>query len=244
MSILTTDLVAYGAVNRPTDDVSLSGNSIDIQNRPVFTQLLANSTLVYSSSAADTRSITCSGRNAAGSLVAETVVLNGATAVSGSQVFERILVVTLNGVTGAQTVTIGGSGVGNLGQIPPNENGFYCMFINSASQASPVARYEKIYWQNKNATLTLTAAQIQLTADPSSKINIGLVAALNDATSVTNRLTVPGGISFVGVGVAQNVPTNQVPAGSACGVWIQQSLLAGDAPLKSTFTTQLSGTSV
>jgi hypothetical protein len=243
MSILTTDLIAYGALNRPVDDVALSGNSIDIQNRPVFTQLLANSTLVYSSSGADTRTVTCSGRNAAGALVAEQVTLNGVTAVSGAQIFERILVVALS-ASGAQTLTVGGSGVGNLGQVPANEKGFYCMFINSASQASPVNRYEKIYWKNTNATLTLTAAQIQLTADPSSKISIGLEAALNDATSVANRLTVPGGISFVGVGVAQNVPTNQVPAGSACAAWIQQSLLAGDAPLKSTFTTQLSGTSV
>jgi len=243
MSIQTTDLVAYGALNRPTSDSTISGNSIDIQNRPVFTQLLANSTLVYTSSAADTRTITVSGRNAAGVVVAEQATLNGATAVSGAQVFERILTVTLS-ASGSQTVTVGGSGIGNLGQVPANEIGFYCMFINAFSQASPTNRWEKIYWQNKNASLTLTSAQITLTADPSSKINIGLELNLNDATSVANRLAQPAGITFVGVGVAQNVPTNQVPAGSECAVWIEQMLLANDAPLKSTFTTQLSGTSV
>jgi hypothetical protein len=243
MSILTGDLIAYGALNRPLDDVSLSGNSIDIQNRPVFTQLLANSTLVYTSNAADARVITVSGRNAAGVIVAESLALNGATPVSGAQVFERILVVSLS-ASGTQLVTVGGSGVGNLGQVFPNERGFYCMFINAASQASPTNRFEKIYWKNTNASLTLNSAQVTLTADPSSKITIGLETVLNDATSVANRLAVPAGVAFVGVGVAQNVPTNAVPAGSEIATWIEQSLLANDAPLKSTFTTQLAGTSV
>ena len=244
MSITTAELIAYGSLNRPQDDVATSGGAPDFQNRPVFTQLVANSTLVYTSNAADTRQVTTRGRDSTGAIVNETISLNGTTPVSGAQVFERILTVQVAS-SGSQVVTIGGAGNSSLGQIPASEIGFYCMFINSASDpAVGKTRYEKIFWKNTDAALTLTSATIQLSADPSSKITIGLTVALNDSTSVANRLAAPAGVSFVGVGVSQNVVGNQLAAGSEQGVWILQTLNAGDAALKSTFTTQLAGNTV
>lgn len=245
MSILTTDLIAYAALNLPLDDVSLTGGAPDAQRRPVFAQLLANSTLVYSSSGPDTRVVQATGRDSTGAIVSEAVVLTGAVAVSGTQIFERLQIVSITGgASGAQTVTIGGGGVGQLGQIPPGELAFYMMFRNAGSQIIPVNRYEKLFWKNNNAGLTLTSAQVTLTADPSAKLTLGVAPANNDSATVATRLLPPAGVAFVGIGVAQGVPGGQLAAGSYIGVWMQQSLLANDAPLKSTFTTQLAGTSV
>lgn len=249
MSILTTDLVLYGPISNPADDVSTSGGVIDPQRRPVFTQLLANTTLVYSSSTADTRSIQATGRDATGTVQTETITLNGATAVSGSQIFERLQTVSVSGgASGAQTVTVGGSGIGagggGLFTIPAGELGIYMLFRNASSSSSPVTRYEKMHFKNKNASLTLQSASLQLLSDPSGVLQSGVSASLNDGLSVSNRLSVPGGISFVGVGVGQNVPGNTLPASQYIGVWISQGLAANNAAIRNSFTEQLSGTTV
>lgn len=249
MSILTSDLVLYGPLSNPTDDVSASGGTPDFQRRPVFTQLLANSVLVYQSNGADTRGVQAVGRDSTGSVVTETVILNGAAAVTGSQVFERLQSVSLTGgVSGAQIVTVGGSGIGagggGLFTIPATELGIYMNFRNAASAASPTVRYEKMFFKNKNASLTLQSAQVQLLTDPSTVLQSGVAATLNDSLSIANRLAVPGGISFVSVGVNQNVPTNALPAGQYVGVWISQNLAANNAAIRNPFAEQLSGTTV
>src|SRR5579863_9700008 len=112
MSILSTDLLLYGPANNPTTDVASSGGAIDATRRPVFTQLLANSTLVYVSSAPDVRQVTATGRDSTGAVQTETVTLNGVIAVSGSQVFERLQSVNCSTSGTGQQVTIGGSGIG------------------------------------------------------------------------------------------------------------------------------------
>jgi hypothetical protein len=118
------------------------------------------------------------------------------------------------------------------------------LFYDSASTASPTQRYEKIFWKNTNGSLTLNNAVIQLSADPAGKLLIGLTAALNDTTSVANRLSAPAGVTFVSVGVNQNVVGTALAAGSAQGTWVELSLLANDSPQKNTGTTRLTGTSV
>lgn len=118
-------------------------------------------------------------------------------------------------------------------------------FRNAASAASPVSRYEKMFFKNKNASLTLQSASVQLLADPSGVLQSGIAASTNDSLSVANRLAVPGGISFVGVGVSQNVPGGgTLPAGSYIGVWILQALAANNAAIRASFTEQLTGTTV
>lgn len=249
MSITSSELIAYGPLSNPTDDVGASGGACDQQRRPVFTQLLANSTLVYVSSAADTRVIQSIGRDSTGTVKTENVALNGSTAVSGAQIFERLQSVSFTGgASGAQTATVGGSGIGTgpggLFTIPPGEIGIYMNFRNAASQATAVQRYEKIFFKNNDAALTLQSAQVQLLSDPSGVLLMGVAASLNDSLSVSNRLSAPGGISFVGVGVNQNVPTNVLPAQNLVGVWVEQSLLANNAAIRQPFTLQLQGTTV
>lgn len=246
MSITTADLNAYGSANRPKDDTTTSGGAIDDQRRPVFTPLTANSVLAVNSDyTTDTRTVNIEGRDSTGAIQTEGVALTGTTPVAGSQVWERIQDVFAASADAAPTVTVRQGIAGALiGTIPPNEFGFFRMFQRSASEASQTQRYEKLFWRNDHPTLTLNDAKVTLTADPSAKIEIGLATAKDDSGSVANRESAPGGVSFVDDGVAQNVPTTILAAGEAIGVWVRMTLAANDSPVKSTFTTQLSGTSV
>lgn len=247
MPITSAELILFGSANRPEDDATASGGAIATTVRPVFTDFTGNQTIRVSSDGADTRTVTIDGRNTAGANVTEVLTLNGTTPVNGTQVFERISSVDLSATDAARTVTVQTNEATpqTIGTIPPNELGFYRMFRNSASDpAAAKVRYEKVFWKNTNASLTLNQAQVTLTADPAAKIRMGVATTKNDTTSVANRLTAPTGITFVDDNVAQAVPGNTLEAGSAIGVWIEQTLAAGDAAQKTTFTLKLDGTTV
>jgi len=245
MPIASSDLVLYNSASMPTDDTSTSGGAIDTLRRPVFTQMTANAQLALVSSGADTRQVTITGRKTDGTYTSETVTLNGTTEVLTTNTYERLLRAEASATHASNTITIKqGAGGSTLATIPPNERGVTAMFINSASESTAVDRYEKVFFKNNHATLTLQSAQVTLTADPAAKIFIGLATAKNDSGSVANRKTAPAGITFVDDNVAVNVPGNTLEAGSAIGVWVRQSLAANDAPVRSTFTLQISGTTV
>ena len=114
----------------------------------------------------------------------------------------------------------------------------------SASQAGSVERFEKFFWENAHATLTLNSAAVQLTADPASRIRVAVESTKNDTVSIANRLVVPGGVTFVDDSVQQNVPGTTLEALSDIGIWVEQDLLAADSPIRSTFTHELAGTTV
>jgi len=247
MPIASADLIALGSLNRPEDDTALVGGAIDIDNRPVFTQLAANDTVqVKSDNAGDiTQNVTITGRDAAGAEVSEVLgPLTGVTPVVGTQTFERVLKVVMDAdAVGIITVerTIGPT---LIQTIPIGERGFYGLFIKSASESAATTRFEKLFWKNTHASLTLNAAKVELTADPAAKIRLGLEAAKNDTNTAANRKTAPGGVTFVDNNVKQDVPGNTLEAASAIGTWIELALAIDDTPVKDTFTTQLEGTSV
>lgn len=242
MSILATDLVLWSSANIPTDEVSTAGGAISTTARPTLVQLTATSTVDYVSSAADTRTVTTTGRDATGSIVTETKTLNGTTTVTGTQSFERVLSVVLSATNGSNTVTVTQhSNSATIATIGPNETTRHIAFQQSFSSTSIKNYYEKHFWKNNNGSLTLTVAAVKLTADPSAVITIGCATALNDSGTVTNRLTAPAGVTFVDDNISQSVPTGQIAAGSAIGLWIDMTLAANNAALKSSFTTQLSG---
>jgi hypothetical protein len=245
MAILSTDLIAFASASLPTTDSATTGGAIDITRRPVFTQFGANAVVAIISDGADTRNVTVTGRLATGVIDTDIIALNGAVEALGVKTFERILKVEAATTSGTRTVTVKqGTGGSTIGTIPINETGFYALFYDSASD--PVAtktRHEKIFWKNNHGTLTLTSAAMKLTADPSSKIRIGCAPSVGDSATVANRLAVPASVSFVDDNVSQAVPGNALAAGAAIGVWIEQALGIGDAPVRSTFTTQLSGQS-
>ncbi|HSR50923.1 MAG TPA: hypothetical protein VLV83_08840 [Acidobacteriota bacterium] len=246
MPIADTDLVFYGSLNRPEDDISTSGGAIDTDHRMGLTQLAASDTVeMLSDNAGDTtQNVTVTGRDAAGAVVSEQQTLNGTTVVSFTPTFERILKIVMDAdATG--TITVRRSSAGpTVATIPPGERGAFANFIKSASQSSPVTRFEKLFGRNSHGTLTLNDAEVELTADPDARIRMGLAATKDDSGSVANRVTAPGGITFVDDGVAQSVPGTTLEAGSGIGVWVEQALLADDPPFNSTFTLQLKGTSV
>ena len=91
MSITEQDIVIYASQNMPTDDASLAGGDIDSSVRMVFTDITSTGTIAaQSSNATDSGTLTVTGRNQYGSIFSESFPISGTTAVSGSEVFERI----------------------------------------------------------------------------------------------------------------------------------------------------------
>ncbi len=246
--IVADDLVAYNSLNRPEDDVTLTGGGRDPDVRPDFVQLAADDDIeVVSDNAGDTTQVvTVDGRDATGAFVTATATLNGTTPVilSPATQFERVLSISMDS-DAVGIVTVRRSVAGALiFDIPVGERGSAAFFINSASAAGAVTRHEKFFWRNAHATLTLSAAQVQLTADPANRIRVATETAKDDVTTVANRLAVPAGVTFVDDSVQQSVPGNQLEALTDIGIWVEQALLAADAPIKDTFTHELAGTTV
>lgn len=245
MPIIAADLILLGSLNRPEDDLTTSGGGIDITHRPVFTQWAANNVAEVLSDGADVRTVTVTGRLASGAIDTEAIVLTGATPVAGAKVWERKLKTELSATDGARTVSVREGVSGPVrATIVPDEQDRSILFINAQSEAGATTRYEKAFWKNTHATLSLTTATVDLTADPSANIEFGLAVAKDDSTSVANRKTVPGGVSFFDDNNAQSVPSGQLDAGEAIGVWFKLLLSASEAAAKSTFTTQLAGATV
>ncbi|MGE5595822.1 MAG: hypothetical protein ACM3S1_07285 [Hyphomicrobiales bacterium] len=229
----------------PEDDTSTSGGAIDEKTRAVFTDLATNDKVeIISSSNSDTMEATVTGRLADGSVASETLTLTGTTAkLFNTNTFERILKVELaEDAVGNVTVRRQGAGA-TIGVIPAGERGFRRLFINSASDpSSPKTRYEKIFWKNKHASLAFTSAVISQSADPTGVITHALATSKDDTGSVANRLTAPAGLTFDDTDKA--VPGGSLGAGQAIGVWLKQSLSAGQSGFKSTYTSQITGNSV
>lgn len=161
-------------------------------------------------------------------------------AISGT--IERVLHCTIN-ADAAGTVTLRkASDDVTIGTIAAGDRGFHAMFKDSASSTGILIRYEKMFFKNTHATLTLSNAAIKLTADPQSRIRVGCATAKDDTGSVANRLTAPASITYVDDNVSQSIPTGILAAAEEIGVWVEQNLPANDPAFKSSFTLQLAGT--
>lgn len=245
MSIVLAEMVKRGALNRPEDDVSSSGGGIDNSCVLEVTQMAANDVLrAVSDNAGDTtQSITVTGRLTSGAIDTDVIALNGTTPVAGAKTFERFLKAVLSAAcAGAVTVERNTGPNDDVVIIPAGKTDAAILFIDASSEASQTVRYEKEFWKNENATLTLNAAKVTLTADPSTSVKIGVETAVNDTVSVANRKAVPANPTFVDDGVAVNVPGNALAASAAVGVWVEMTRAADAAALKSSYTTKLEGT--
>jgi len=244
VSIVAADLVFFAAANEPSDDSSTAGGAIDLLRRLDFTQIAANDDIeALSSAAGDTsQTLTITGRDAAGVLVSEIKTLNGTTAVIFSVigVIERVLKAELS-ATCAGTITVRRSVAGaTIRTIPIGERGFMAPFRQLASDpSSQKDYYVKGFWKNTHGSLTLTSAVVKENADPSAVITHALAASLDDSATTANRITTPG-LTFSGAD--KNVPNSQnLSFGSAIGTWLNLTLAAGAAALKTTYTTELAG---
>lgn len=246
MSVISTDLQAFHAATQSDADAIAVGGAIDLLRRPDFTQIAANDDVeVISSSASDTQNCTITARAADGSITTQTAALTGTTAkifntLGASGVVERILQVELASVA-IGTITVRRSVAGaTLRTIPIGERGFSMVFRKTASDpVSTVNYYAKTFWKNTNGSNALLSATITESADPSGKITHGLAASTNDSGTTTNRQTAPGGVTFAGTAAA--VPGTDLGAGVAIGTWFNMTLAAGDAPIRSTYTSALAG---
>lgn len=245
MSISAAELVAFNAQSMPTSDSGTSGGAIDITRRPDFTQMSTNDKVqAISGNAGDTtQSITLIGRKTDGSIVSETLTLNGATAVETTNTYERLLSAELS-ATAAGIVTVRRkTGAVTIRTIPVGERGFAAIFQQCASDPSSQKDfYMKFFWKNTNGSLALTSSVVKENADPDARITHALAAALDDSVSVASRITSPG-LTFNGSD--KNVPNSQnLSSGSAIGVWLNLTLPAGDGAHRSTYTSELDGQTV
>jgi hypothetical protein len=245
MPIVATDLKKYGAASRPEDDSAASGGAIDDTCVLEVTQMPFTTTLeAVSSAAGDTMVLTITGRSGSGAIVTQGLALTGTTVKAFPQIFERFLKASLaSAPAGNVTIRLNAGGA-TVVVIPAGKTKASVMFINSASEVAQTIRYEKEFWKNEHASLTLTTATIKLTADPSSSIRIGCESAKNGAQSVANRKTTPGSVTFVDDGVAQSLPGGTLEANSTIGVWVEMTRGASAAAIKTSFTTELAGMTI
>ncbi len=244
MPITAAELVKFGSLNNPEDDVATTGGNIATAIRLDEFVQAANDTLDVLSDGADTRDVELTGRDAGGAIVVETLTLNGTTPVTGSQTFERLLKVILK-VAGtptsdaSRTVTVRrATGAATVVDVPVDIHTERRLFYDSSSDPSVIKiRFEKEHWKNIDPALTLTNATLTLTADPVSRYRVGLENA--DGDTATNRLTAPASVTFVDDSVA--IVVSDITAGSDVGLWAEQNLPAADAPHKSTYSTKLAG---
>lgn len=245
MPVVASDLIAYNAANTPSDDVSTGGGAILTTSRPLITPLTANDDLeIVSTSPSDTGNLTIIGRELTGLIRTDVITLTGTSVVIDPTVFERILSISYV-TTSAGTITVRRRNGGPIVCIiPAGEQAVSSHFKAATAAATTKVRYDKFFFKNVHGSLTLSSAVVKLVADPQANIKIGLATSLNDTVTITNRLTAPAGISFFDDNVDIALPGAQtLPAGSAIGVWIEQTLAANAAEFKSTYKVSITGTS-
>lgn len=269
MSVIASDLVVYGAANIAESDSGTQGGAIDTTVRYVFdsASLVNDPTAsggdgeltVVSSNGADTMNITVTGRNAGGSIVSQTIALNGTTVVDlTTNTFERILKVELaSSAAGTVTLADNANGAGTIGNtIVAIESGVTDIrtpFYNVSSDASGGSSrsfYEKVFIKNNNSTNSLLGAIISENSDPSGNVTFALEDAVDDTGTSTNRVTAPSGATIGSSGFDSadkaladelDAATADLAAGSAIGVWLCLTLAAGTAAAKTTYTMDIEG---
>jgi len=260
MPIVAADLIAFASINvagdppGPVADTTTSGGAIDVEYRVVFTDIASADDIEMVSAGADTATCTIVARDAGGTSVTQTENLNGTTAVifntlSGDGIVTQVQSFSMTS-DASNVVTVRRSvGGTTIATIPAGERGFIRLFRNLSSDTSAVTAYEKIFWKNTHATLSLLSAIIKENADPTALVTFALEDAVDDTTSVANRLTAPAAGDLASGGFTSSdqalttidAATADLAAGVAIGVWIKLSLAADNAPIENTYTTELSG---
>jgi hypothetical protein len=153
---------------------------------------------------------------------------------------DRILKAELSATT-TGTITVRKNSAGATYRIiPAGERGFSAVFRKGSSSTSgTVNYYAKTFWKNTNGTNALLGATVTESADPSGTITHGLATAVNDSGTTTNRQTAPAGVTFAGT--AATVPGTDLASGAAIGLWLNMTLATNNAPIRSTYTSQLAG---
>jgi hypothetical protein len=112
MSVLPSDIVAYGSADMPEADSVTVGGGPDLTRRIAFYDITPAGTCdIISSSSSDTATkITVYGRDSTGAIQNYTATFNGQSWVTGSQSFERLLYAAIsNATSGGPVANPGGT---------------------------------------------------------------------------------------------------------------------------------------
>jgi hypothetical protein len=243
VSVVASDLVQYHAATQSDVDATPVGGAIDTLRRPDFTQVTAGDTVeVISNNAGDTQNCTIEARKADGTIVSETLALTGVAAkiFAGNGAIDRILKVELaSNAVGSVTVRKSVAGA-TYRVIPAGERGFsMVMRKGSSSTSGGVNYFAKTFWKNTNGVNALLGATISESADPAGVMTHGVATAVNDSGTAANRQTAPAGVTIDGT--AKSIPGTDLAAGAAIGLWMQMTLAISNVAIKSTYTSQIAG---
>lgn len=108
MTVVRSDVRVYGSANMPDGDGATTGGAVSFSKKPSFSDLLANGTVNYVSSASGdtTQTIALTGRDASGVLQTENKTFNGVTVVTGTQTFERLMKGIITGTAAGDLAVI------------------------------------------------------------------------------------------------------------------------------------------
>ena len=244
MSVSGADLVIYNTLYNPVNDTSTAGGAIDASMRATFDDPTSAATVTFvSTSASDTQNVAVTGRNTAGGITSESIVLSGTTTVTSSNTYERILTCALSSAANG-TVTVSGTSVNKITDIPVAETGFRRPFYDAiAITSSSKTLYEKLFIKNNNSTTTLSnATLIEVSSGLYSSIDFGIENDKQSSQTISNRTAVPTGIGGGFGSSASGLVGDQLGAGDYQGVWLKLSLSAGEAASNSYYQVQVSGT--
>jgi len=244
MSVVDSDIVLYASQDMPVNDTDTSGGAINSGIRVVFTDIIATDVVEGSGTESDSGTLTITGRNTAGSVVTDNITLLGTTLVSGTQAFERILIVQNDEAASGEIVLRDHLTNSGIGSIYANESGFRRPFYDATAAApggSDKELYEKIYLMNLNTVNALLGATItEVVTGVYTKVAFATEDTLASTQSVANRVAVPTGTGPYGSG-ASGVPGTDLQPLGYLGVWLQLDLNAGDAAQNSFYQLQIDG---
>jgi len=225
---------ARACINYVEDDTSFVGGGIDT-NEVVASAYVPNigptvDVIVRSTSASDTTQsfytrwrITGPGGGSWKSNFLSQVTLNGTTNVdldaAGSQILtygRALLSATCVGNVEIHEYAIGAVDQGAIITIPAGLLRARGLF-NVCDDSGGGLRYDKTFWRNGHASLTMVNPAYRFTLDPLSKLRIGIHTSKNDTATTTNRKTAPAGVTFVGINVDQS--GSDLASGDNQGIW-------------------------
>lgn len=251
MPIAATDILYHGSATMAEADSTVNqGGAIDTSIKMIFTDITTtdNVTVISDNAADNTQTVTVYGRDASGALVSEALSLNGTSRVTGAQLFERITKIVVSAAH-AGTITVTRDNGPTFTEIATMATGILQIrrpFYNVASDVSGGSTrnyYEKIFVKNNHSTLALLSAVIKELSDPTGNVTFDLESSVGGTNTSSNRITAPSAGGMLGSfdNTDKTVPSTNLAAGSAIGVWLKLTLAAGASPTKSTYTIRVNG---
>ena len=252
MSVVSGDIRVYGSANMQEGDVGVQGGAIDTTTWVLFdSATLVNSPAgsssimtIVSTQAGEKTSVYITGRNPGGSIVGDTIALNGITPVNGSIAFERLLKIGAVGHSG--TITIKDSNTAVITTIPSGISYVRRPFYDVSSDVAGGATrnyYEKVFIKNTGSPNSLLGATVcDVAGGVATGINWALELAQNMNGTSVSRVTAPstGVGTFVTDYTASGIPGTDLASGAAIGLWMNLILVAGATAAKDVYTIAIS----